>query len=463
MTDHKPDRMRFTHFTSFAPAGPPGAMWNHPKARNFDYTNLDHWIKLAQALEKAKFDGIFWADVSGVHDVYQGSYATAVREAMQFPIGDPLMLTAALAASTKELGFAFSANVIQDHPYAFARRLSTLDHLTRGRIAWNIVTSFQPSAWKNLGHDTVGDHGARYEQAEEYVTVLYKLLEGSWEEDAVVRDLDSRVFADPQKVHAINHEGKYFRIPGIHTNEPSPQRVPFLFQAGTSGDGRAFSAKNAEGMFVYAHTPEGAKKVIDDMKSRLVAEGRRPSDMQFFVHLNFIVGSTEEESQRKSKEADDYLSSEANITFSSSTMGTDLSAMDLDTPVGDFQTNALQGQFKALAEAAPNKAWTFREVVMSMTSSRIAGTPEQIADTIESWRAAGVNGINVGSVTGPDDTYDFLDHVVPVLQERGLMQKEYAPGTLREKLFFGSESPSGPRLNERHPAAGYRTSNVLTA
>lgn len=448
-------RMLFTHFTSFAPAGPAGAQWDHPRARDFNYLNLNHWIELAQALERARFDAFFWADHSGVHDVYESSYDTAVREAMQFPLGDPLALTAALASSTEQLGFAFSSNVIQDHPYAFARRLSTLDHLTQGRIGWNIVTSFQPSAWRNFGYDEVADHQARYEQAEEYVTVLYKLLQGSWEDGAVVRDLASRVYADPARVHPIHHNGTYYRVPGIHTNEPSPQRVPVLFQAGTSEDGRNFAARNAEGMFLHPHSVEAARKVVVDMHRRLTAAGRSTDDLVFLVFKSFIVGSTEAEAQRKSAEADEYLSSDASLAFFSSTLGTDLSEIDLDSPIGQLETNALQGHIRALIDAAPDKSWTFRELVSTLTGARTVGTPEQIADEIERWRAAGIHGFNVNSITGPWDTYDFLDHVVPVLQQRGLMQTEYTPGTFREKVFTTTGSPTGPRLNSRHPAHYY--------
>ncbi|MCB1274092.1 MAG: NtaA/DmoA family FMN-dependent monooxygenase [Leucobacter sp.] len=447
--------MLFTHFTSFAPAGPAGAQWDHPRAREFDYLDLDHWIKLAQALERACFDAFFWADHSGVHDVYQHSYETAVREAMQFPLGDPLALTAALASSTEHLGFAFSSNVIQDHPYSFARRLSTLDHLTRGRIGWNIVTSFQPSAWRNFGFDEVADHTARYEQAEEYVTVLYKLLQGSWQDDAVVRDLERRVYAEPSRVHPIAHEGTYYRVPGIHTNEPSVQRVPVLFQAGTSEDGRAFAARNAEGMFLHPHSVEAAAKVVNDMHRRLRAVGRNPEDLAFLVFKTFVVGSTEEEAQRKSVEADEYLSSDASLAFFSSTLGTDLSEIDLDSPIGQLETNALQGHIKALIDAAPDKSWTFRELVSTLTGARTVGTPEQIADEIERWQEAGIHGFNINSITGPWDTFDFLDHVVPVLQRRGLMQTEYAPGTFREKLASGTGAAAGPRLNERHPGSRF--------
>lgn len=452
----QPDRLRFSLFTSFCPGGPPGALWNHPQAVGFDYLKLDDWVTLSQKLEQAKFDAIFWADHIGVYDTYQKSWATSVREAVQFPIADPLLLTAALAGSTRELGFTFSANIIQDHPYTFARKLTTLDHLTGGRIGWNIVTAFQRSAWRNMGHDDVGEHKLRYERAEEFVTVLYKLLEGSWEDDAVIRDLERRVYADPKKVHDINHEGKYYRVPGIHQNEPSPQRVPVLFQAGTSEDGRQFATRNAEAIFFWPQNVQGARAVVDNMTARLNSSGRSPGDMHYFIHTNFVVGSTEAEARRKDEEALEYLSSETNLAFMSGTMGADLAEIELDSPVGDFDTNAVQGVAKALAEAAPDKSWTFREVVVALTRNRIVGGPESIADQLTEWRDAGVTGVNVGSITGAWDINDFADYVAPVLQERGLMQKEYAAGTLREKMFAGTASASGPRLNERHPAASFR-------
>ncbi|WP_285314369.1 NtaA/DmoA family FMN-dependent monooxygenase [Pseudarthrobacter sp. fls2-241-R2A-168] len=449
-------RLRFCYFTSFTPAGPPGAQWNNPDGVKFNYLDVDHWIKFAAALEAAKFDAVFFADHSGVHDVYQGSYATAVREAVQFPSGDPMTLTAALASSTRDLGFVFSANVIQEQPYAFARRVSSLDHLTRGRVAWNVVTSFQRSAWQNLGFDDMANHADRYERAEEFLTVVYKLLEGSWEEGAVVRDEVNAIYADPSKVHPIEHRGKHFSVPGIHVSEPSPQRLPFLFQAGSSDSGRDFSARNAESIFVTALNPAGARKTISDMQTRLEASSRLSSDLLFFIGTNIIVGSTEEEARRKSAEVDEMLSSEALLAFGSSTMGVDLSQIDLDSPVGEFKTEALQGQFRAIAEAAPDKSWTFREVVKGILTKRIAGTPEQIADRLEEWRAAGVHGINLGTLTGPFGILEFTEHVVPTLQERGLMQREYTQGTFREKITAGTSNAAGRWVNDRHPAARFR-------
>lgn len=451
-----PQPLKYNLFTTFSPGGPPGAMWDHPQSRSFDYLNVHHWIELAKALEGAGFDGIFWADHSGVHDVYKGSWETAVREAVQFPSGDPLLLVASLAAATKDLGFAFSANVTADNPYSFARKLSTLDHLTRGRIGWNIVTSFQRSAWRNLGFDDVASHADRYRRAEEFVDVVYKLLEGSWEDDAVVRQAEQRIYADPSKVHDVNHDGEFYRVPGIHMVEPSPQRVPVLFQAGTSDDGRDFAARNAEAMFMFSFSPEATAKVVADVHQRMAKVGRRPEDILFYQALNVVVGSTEEEAQRKNVLADEWLSSETALAFASSNLDVDMGSIDPDSPMGDFKTEALSGTLKMIAESSPDPSRTFRDFASRITKQRVVGTPDQIADEIERWQAAGVGGINLWSVTGTNDWYTIVDELAPVLKKRGLMRESYAPGTMREKLFAGAED-GGPRLNGRHPAAKYRT------
>jgi long-chain alkane monooxygenase len=462
MPDARKDRLRFTMFTSFCPGGPPGSQWDAPGSLGFNYVALADWVKLAQALEAAKFDGIFWADLTGVHDTYQDSWETAVREAMQVPIGDPLILAATLAATTNDLGFVFSSNIISDHPYTFARKVSTLDHLSNGRVSWNVVTSFQRSAWQNMGHDDVDLHGSRYVRGQEYVDVVYKLLEGSWDDDAVVRDQPRRVYADPSRVHDIQHKDDYYSVPGINLVEPSPQRLPLLFQAGSSDDGRSFAALNAEAIFIAARNLRGGESLISDVTRRMEAVGRRRSDVLFVQHLNVVLGSTEEEARAKAALAEEYFSDEAGLAFASSTMGVDLSAVDLDTPLKDFKTEALQGQLKGLADAAPDKRWTFRDMFRH-ASNAFVGTPEQLADELAAWRDVGVDGINICHMTGTMDVYLFTEHAVPVLQERGLMQREYAPGTLREKMFAGTESFSGARVNSRHPAAKYRQTQAHRA
>ncbi|WP_224167232.1 LLM class flavin-dependent oxidoreductase [Arthrobacter sp. StoSoilA2] len=442
-------------FTTNAPAGFPGSPWNQPLAASHDYRSLKSWMKLARELEAAKFDAIFWADHSGVYDTYAGSRDAAVQRAVQFPINDPSSLVSALSTVTEHLGFAFSANVIQEHPFSFARRAATLDHLTEGRVAWNIVTSFQRSAWRNVGYEEVASHAERYARAEEYVDVFYKLLEGSWEDGAVTRDLETGVYADPSAVHSVDHVGEFYRSAGPLPVEPSPQRLPVLFQAGSSNDGRSFAARNAEAIFISAKSPRGAATFVEDIRARMTETGRDPDDILVFQAISCIVGATEEGAQQKAEVMRSFLSDEASLVFQSSAMGIDLSGVDLDTPLGDLETDAMQGGLRALIEAAPNKEWTFREVVSKPMTPHVVGTAEQVADCIEEWAASGIDGINISFINGPGELADFARYAVPELQRRGLMQTEYAPGTLRDK-WFGS-----PRVNDRHPAAKYRRGTAV--
>lgn len=229
-------------------------LWRHPEDQSARYTDLRYWADLAKTLQKGLFDGIFIADVLGTYDVYGSSNEAALRQGTQVPVSDPLLLVSAMALVTEHLGFGVTAGTAYEHPYPFARRLSTLDHLTNGRVGWNVVTGYLPSAARNMGNADQMEHDERYDHADEYLEVLYKLLEGSWEEGAVVRDTETGVFADPAKVHQIGHEGKYFKVPGIHLSEPYPQRTPVIYQAGASPRGIAFAAGNAEAVFVGSPT-----------------------------------------------------------------------------------------------------------------------------------------------------------------------------------------------------------------
>jgi FMN-dependent oxidoreductase (nitrilotriacetate monooxygenase family) len=442
--------LKFCLFTTNSPSGVPGLPWNQPLAVDHDYRSMKTWLTMARDLEEAKFDAIFWADHTGVYDTYEGSSDATIRRSVQFPSSDPSALVSALATVTENLGFAFSANVIQEHPYSFSRRVATLDHLTEGRVAWNIVTSFQRSAWRNVGFDEIATHAERYERAEEYVDVVYKLLEGSWEDHAVVRDIESGIYADPTAVHQVNHVGKYYSSAGPISVEPSPQRLPVLFQAGSSGDGRAFAARNAEAIFIGARNKRGAKTFVEDVRARTEENGRKPEDVLVFQLLKVVVAATEEEAQRKVDQMLEFVSDEAMLAWQSAAMGVDLSTIDVNTPIGELDTDAMQGNLRALAEAMPNKDWTFRDVAAMSTTADVVGTGEQVADAIEDWAATGIDGINLCFINGPGELADFSRYAVPVLQRRGLMQSEYAPGTLREKWYGGA------RINDRHPAAKYR-------
>jgi long-chain alkane monooxygenase len=213
-------------------------MWSHPRDQSPRYTDIEYWQHLARTAERGLFDAIFLADIVGVYDVYGGSPAASIRGAVQIPINDPLLVVPVMAAVTKNIGFGVTSNATYESPYLFARRLSTLDHLTKGRAGWNIVTGYLDSAARAMGLDRQIEHDDRYDLADEYMEAIYKLLERSWEDDAVLADRANRIYADPAKVHAINHVGRRYRVNAVHLSEPSPQRTPVLFQAGVSTRGR---------------------------------------------------------------------------------------------------------------------------------------------------------------------------------------------------------------------------------
>ena len=446
-----PKPLRFNAFTMNCVSHITHGLWRHPETRQTAYTDLDTWVELARVLERGTFDAVFLADVVGVYDTFRGGRETAVTEGLQIPVNDPSLLIPAMAYATEHLGFAFTQSVLQEHPYNFARRISTLDHLTKGRIGWNIVTSYLESAGRNLGFGGLPPHAERYQRAHEYVDVVYKLLEGSWEDDAVLRDTERLIYADPAKIHDINHVGKFYDVVGPHLSEPSPQRTPLLFQAGSSEDGREFAATHAEAVFLGAVSPEGATAQITDVRARAVRHGRDPGDILFFQGLTLIIGSTEDEAKRKIREYEELVSFDGFAAHLSGSIGVDLGAIDFDAPIGEIDSNGVKGFARSLIEAEPDKKWTFGEVLRRRAWQRpLAGTPEQVADQLQVWADAGVDGINVMYVTTPGTFADFTDHLAPVLRERGLLKRGYAPGTLRDKLFGGA------RLPARHPAATYR-------
>lgn len=428
-------------------------LWKHPSGRHLDYTDLNEWVELAKLVERARFDTLFFADTVGVYEGYRGGRDVTVREAVQIPNGDPSVLIPALAQATEHLGFAFTSSVQQAHPFEFARRVSTLDHLTGGRVAWNIVTSFQPSAARNFNSASKVALEDRYVWAEEYMDVVYKLWEGSWEDGAVLRDTERGVYADPARVHSIDHVGARYRVAGPHLAEPSPQRTPVLFQAGSSEAGRRFAGRHAEGTFIIVPEPSSAAVAVSKVRAQAVAAGRDPADVKFVQGLSLVIGSTEEEARRLDAEYEEYLSDEGFLAHVSGNVGRDFSIIDPKTPLTEVvkQDVNMEGVFRAMLEGAPPGARTWGDMAKLLVSTRVVGTPEQIADELERWADAGVDGFNVTVVITPGTFADFGEHLTPVLQERGLMRAEYAPGTLREKL--GGE---GPRLPERHPAAQFR-------
>jgi FMN-dependent oxidoreductase (nitrilotriacetate monooxygenase family) len=450
-------RLLFNAFTMNCVSHIQHGLWVRDDTRQLEYTSLDPWVELAKLLERGRFDAVFLADVIGVYDVYRGGAETSLVEAMQIPANDPALLIPAMAHATTDLGFAFTSSVLQTHPFTFARQASTLDHLTNGRLAWNIVTSYLPSAGRNLGYGGLPDHDERYARAEEYLDVCYKLWEGSWEDDAVVRDRVGRRYADPSKVHTIDHVGPFYEVEGPHLSEPSPQRTPLLYQAGSSPRGREFAARHAECVFVIGSRrgPGSAEAIGADVRARAARYGREPGDIKVVQALSPIVGGTEAEARAKEAEYREQLSTDGALAHMSGNVGADLGPIDPDRPLSTFESNAVQGVIRAMLDSAPDKNWTFRDLARrQLSGSYLTGTPEQIADAIADWADAGVDGFNIVYSVTPGTFADFVDGVVPVLQERGLMQREYEPGPLRQKVFGTA------RLPARHPAAAFRRTSA---
>jgi FMN-dependent oxidoreductase (nitrilotriacetate monooxygenase family) len=451
-------RLRFNAFAMNCVSHIHHGQWARPDTRQTEYASLDPWVELAQILERGKFDALFLADVIGTYDTYRGGRDTSVAEGLQIPVNDPSLLIPVMAHQTENLGFAFTQSVLQEQPFNFARRLSTLDHLTDGRVAWNVVTSYLENAGRNLGYGGLPPHEERYDRADEYMEVVYKLLEGSWDDDAVVVDRERGIYADPAKVHDIDHSGHFYDVVGPHLSEPSPQRTQVLFQAGSSERGREFAAHNAEAVFILARNPQGARAQIEDMGARALRHGREPGDIVYFQALSAIVGGTEEEARRKEAELDEQASEEGYAAHMAGNIGLDLSELDLEAPIHELPERfAGQSMMNGLIEAAPDKTWNFGELLRWVASVRVVGTPEQIADQLEVYAEAGVGGINLMYYSTPGSFVEFIEGVTPVLQERGLQQREYRPGTLREKLSDGAD---GPRISERHPASAYRRQAV---
>ncbi|MEC5425963.1 LLM class flavin-dependent oxidoreductase [Virgibacillus sp. C22-A2] len=434
-------------------------LWTHPEDESHRYKDSEYWIELAKTLEKGRFDAVFIADVLGTYDVYEGSRDAAVRQGAQSPVNDPLLVVPLMAAVTKHLGFGVTASVTHEHPYPFARRMTTLDHLTKGRVGWNIVTSYLKSAAVNMGLEDQMKHDERYDLAAEYLDVCYKLWEGSWEKDAVKLDKENGIFTDPSKVHDIHHEGKYFKVPGAHLSEPSLQRTPVIYQAGASAKGRAFAAENAECVFIGSPTLTVAKETVKRLRDDIEKTGRSQEEVKILTMFTPIVGRTEEEAHAKYNEYKNHISHEGALALFGGWTGIDLSEYDSDQVISYIENDSIRSALEGFTKIDPNKQWTVEEIKnfvgIGGMSAYAVGSPEQIADTMEEWvNEAGVDGFNIAYAITPGTFKDFIEYVVPILQERGLVQKEYEGTTLRDNLFG-----RGEELPDHHP--GKRTKEVL--
>lgn len=422
-------------------------LWRLPGNNRHRYTDLEYWTELAQIAEEGGFTAIFIADVVGAYDTYGGSADAALREGLQIPNNDPMLVVPAMAAVTENLGFGITFSTSYEPPFAFARRMSTLDHLTKGRVGWNIVTSYLPNAARNFGLAEEIEHDHRYEIADEYLEVLYKLWEGSWEDDAVLRDAEAAVYTDPEKVHRIDHVGEHFSVAGPHLSEPSPQRTPALILATASPAGALRAGRHAE--LVFTHGPL-LERTVPAVRAAAQEAGRDPSDPKFVVQAAVITGRTQEEVDAKLAQYREHRSLEGVLVHQSVPIraldhprertiaeALEIEGLPADTPVG---RRGAAGTVGELLDAA-DEAWQDRFFV--------AGTPEVVADAIEHWLDVdGIDGINLRQYHSFDTVRDFAELVSPILRERGRLPE--TGGTLRRRLS-GTD-----RLPQEHPAARFR-------
>jgi FMN-dependent oxidoreductase (nitrilotriacetate monooxygenase family) len=380
-----------------------------------------------------------------------------LRNAAQTPCNDPMLLIPAMAAVTEHLGFGVTSNLSYEPPYPFARRMSTLDHLTEGRIGWNVVTGYLDSAARAAGRDKQTAHDDRYDVADEYMEVVYKLWEGSWEDDAVLRDRVRGIFTDPAKVHRVRHEGNHYRLDAIHLSEPSPQRTPVLYQAGTSPRGRQFAAEHAECVFMSGPSAKVIAPRVAAIRALAAEAGRDPAEILMFSMFTIILGRTEAEAKAKYDDYRRHVSAEGALTLMSGWTGVDFSTYDLDQEVRHVQNDAGRSAMDNVTRADPDRVWTVREVAQHVgiggAGPVAVGTPEKVADDIEAWfEATGVDGLNVPFAVSPGDFEDITNMLVPELTRRGRYKDAYGKGTLREKLFGQGRA----RLAAPHPAVQYR-------
>lgn len=429
-------------FQYVGPNGTVGSAWQNPRDTSADFTRLRHWTSLATRFEEAKLDFLFLADSYGFPALDGELIDASVREGRGIPQGDPMPIITALAAVTTQLGFIVTTSTTVEPPAANARRFTTLDHFTDGRIGWNIVTgSSGATAAALMGKDLI-THDLRYDMADDYLDVSLALWEGSWDDDALVRDKQRGVYAEPGKVRMVHHHGPYFRTDGIMNMPPSPQRTPLLVQAGASGRGRRFAGRNAEAVFVGGGEPATVAATVRGIRQCAEAEGRPADSIKVMVGALFITAPTSEEAWAKHAEMLEMSTPEGAAAVYAGNTGIDLLALDPDRPIDQTSTEMGQSNLERYRGTDGTPAPLVRDVLENfrrtgINGSVFVGDPAEVADQIEEFvQQTGVDGFLIQPHMTPETYDDLIDLLLPVLRERGLARTEYDGGsTLRERLF----------------------------
>ena len=415
------------------------ALWRHPKSQLGGFLDPDYWIKIAATLERGFFDIAFFADRLAMSDRYGGALETGARYGDQDATRlDPIPVLSLLAGTTRHIGLAATRSTTYHHPFHIARTFATLDHLSRGRAAWNVVTSVNEGEARNHGLDRHLEHDARYDSAEEFMQTTFGLWD-SWEPDALVLDREQGIYADPARIHRLGFEGKTYRSYGPLNVPRSPQGHPVIIQAGASARGKAFAGKWAEVIFVVQPTLEGMQRSYRDIKEEAQRAGRRPEEVTVLVAVMPFVGRTSAEAREQLEEHNELVHPLVGLSTMSSHMNFDFSTLPLDAPLEDIQVQGMQGMLSAVRNLEGGSAVTLREIGkrygQSVVVPQVAGTADEVADRLEHWFKQGAcDGFMVSPAHLPHGFDDFVTLVVPELQHRGLFRTAYTGSTLRENL-----------------------------
>lgn len=415
-------------------------MWRHERDKvNWNFARPSYWKHLARTMERGFFDAMFIADELAPYNTHEDSSDAIVKWAVQCPTHEPSTIVPIITGATTHLGVGVTLSTAFEHPYSMCRRLSSLDHLSDGRVAWNIVSSYSRSEWDAYGA-SMTERGGRYDRLEEYMELCYKLWD-SWEPDAIVADKESGIYADPSKVKMVHHEGTYYKSHGRHFCAPSPQGRPVLWQAGSSDRGRDFAAKHAEAIFAVHPNVERMKQYADDLNHRLVSGfGREPGSVKLIYGLQTVVAETRSEAQDKYERIKALIPREGALAWMSGHFGLDFSKFKPTDIVQNIEVPGIQGLFDSIIYAKGGEPVTVEEAALiyaqGMGMPVAVGTAKDIADQIEHYMDdGGADGFMLAATYTPGCFEEFVDLVVPELQRRGRLRTRYSGSTLRENLL----------------------------
>jgi FMN-dependent oxidoreductase (nitrilotriacetate monooxygenase family) len=427
------------------------ALWRHPENQRMHFDRLDYWTELAGICEEAHLDFLFLADAWGWAEINGERPDICSVEGLELPRLDPAAMAAALVPKTTHLGLVITAATTFEQPYSLARRLATIDQISDGRLGWNIVTSGTADTAALAFGTAQIKHDDRYDMADDFMEVVYKLWEGCWEPDALVRD-KAGVFADPKKVHRIDHDGPFFTSHGWGNAASTPQGTPVLFQAGSSGRGRRFGATHGECIFLSGSGVEQLGGYATAVREEAVNAGRDPQSLKALAGVTVVVAPTREAAQRKHEEILASQTPEITVASYAWFTGLDLSSYDPATPMEELHTEMSQTQierFKGQTVGDVLRAWHRHGV----RAEAIVGSPEDVADELcVLAEGADVDGFLITPLIQPGSTVDFIEHVLPILKKRGAFRSGYEEHTLRERLI----GQGSPRLPDDHPGARHR-------